>query len=91
MSKVYTALETKGVIDNTYLIFTSDNGGCPNGGGRNTPLRGIKGSLFEGGSKVDAFMYSGSFTSTLRGSTYLGITTTTTTNNLTNLSLPHVT
>ena len=71
--RVYAALDEKGVTDNTYVIFTSDNGGCPNGGGRNTPLRGIKGSLFEGGSKVDAFVYSGGLPSAVRGATYSGL------------------
>jgi arylsulfatase A-like enzyme len=36
----------------------SDNGGCPYGGGKNGPLRGTKGTVFEGGTKVDAFIYS---------------------------------
>jgi arylsulfatase A-like enzyme len=45
---LHTALTTAGVLNNTYIIFASDNGGCPTGGGRNAPLRGTKGSLFEG-------------------------------------------
>jgi arylsulfatase A-like enzyme len=73
VSKIHTALDSKGVLENSYIIFTSDNGGCPNGGGRNTPLRGVKGSLFEGGVKVDAFVYSDAFATSLRGSTYTGL------------------
>ena len=52
VENIYFALDGKGVLDNTYIIFASDNGGCPASGGKNTPLRGAKGSLFEGGVKV---------------------------------------
>lgn len=37
---------------NTLVIFTSDNGGPVNNGADNTPLRGAKGSTFEGGMRV---------------------------------------
>jgi arylsulfatase A-like enzyme len=55
---IVDALERTGMMDNTYLIFASDNGGCFAAGGKNGPLRGTKGSLFEGATKVDAFVYS---------------------------------
>ncbi|MBQ9137114.1 MAG: sulfatase [Alistipes sp.] len=52
-------LETKGVADNTLIIFLSDNGGdCihPEKGGvkhtHNLPLRSGKGSVYEGGIRV---------------------------------------
>jgi arylsulfatase A-like enzyme len=45
---VYDAITSAGEIDNTYFIFASDNGGCAEAGGRNYPLRGQKGSIFEG-------------------------------------------
>lgn len=58
VSDIYESLEAKGMLDQTYIIFSSDNGGCYLSGGKNGPLRGSKGSLFEGGVKVDAFIYS---------------------------------
>lgn len=70
MENIYNALDDKGVLDNTYILFASDNGGCPTAGGRNYPLRGTKGSLFEGGTKVEAFIYSPLLSSKVQGSTY---------------------
>jgi len=49
MGRMLAALEKAGVADNTYFIFTSDNGGglTPNGA-----LTGGKANLFEGGLRV---------------------------------------
>ena len=52
VGRVKDALEEKGMLDNTYIIFASDNGGCYLGGGKNAPLRGNKATLLEGGTKV---------------------------------------
>lgn len=68
VGRIVQALEEKGVRDNTLLVFTSDNGGstvenndlkypddnCPNGRltGNNLPLRGQKGDVYEGGTRV---------------------------------------
>lgn len=38
------------------LVFMSDNGGAPWQGARNYPFRGIKGSPYEGGVRVPAFI-----------------------------------
>ena len=50
--QVYDALKESGMLDNTIIVFTTDNGGAPKGfdsnEGSNYPLRGIKTSLFEG-------------------------------------------
>jgi len=73
MGKVYDAVDKAGQLSNTYIIFTSDNGGCYNAGGRNGPLRGNKGTLYEGGTKVDAFVYSKKLSSKQAGSTYGGL------------------
>ena len=73
VESVYTALDEQGQLENTYVIFTSDNGGCYGGGGKNGEYRGAKGSLWEGGTKVDAFVYSPLLDSSLQGSQYQGL------------------
>ncbi len=46
-------LERQGLTDNTMVIFTSDNGSRANDeGGSNAPLRGTKGTTWEGGQRV---------------------------------------
>eukprot|EP01034_Spumella_vulgaris_P025603 gene25603-32076_t len=73
VNSVYDALVEADQIDNTYMIFISDNGGCVNIGGRNGPLRGGKGTLFEGGTKVDGFIFSPLLFSERLGRTYSGL------------------
>lgn len=48
VKEIYQALEETKQLQNTYIIFASDNGACLYGGGKNAPLRGSKGTLFEG-------------------------------------------
>jgi len=49
---VYRALKKRGMLDNSIIIFTSDNGGPANGlnmnWATNYPLRGAKTTVFEG-------------------------------------------
>lgn len=68
VGKIVRALESAELLENTIVIFTSDNGGstaenndlrypdddCPNGAlpGQNLPLRGKKGDVYEGGIRV---------------------------------------
>lgn len=57
-ANLYRALETSGQLDNTLIVFTSDNGPeaevPPHG---RTPFRGAKGSTWEGGVRVPTFVY----------------------------------
>ncbi|HZN34453.1 MAG TPA: sulfatase-like hydrolase/transferase [Pirellulaceae bacterium] len=68
VGRIVAELERQGRRENTLLVFTSDNGGstaenndlsypddhCPSGKlpGNNTPWRGKKGDLYEGGTRV---------------------------------------
>ena len=55
VSTVLAALEKKGVVDDTLVVFTSDNGGLSTAEGSptsNLPLRAGKGYLYEGGIRV---------------------------------------
>jgi arylsulfatase A-like enzyme len=52
IGKVLAALQEGGLESDTLVVFTSDNGGPLEVGARNGPLRGGKGSMYEGGLKV---------------------------------------
>ncbi|MBB6429170.1 arylsulfatase A-like enzyme [Algisphaera agarilytica] len=54
VGRVLDALEKRGVDDNTLVIFFSDNGGAGSNASSNEPLRGGKGSQYEGGVRVPA-------------------------------------
>jgi len=45
------SLKKADMVDNTIIVFTSDNGAPYGNGGSNYPLRGTKGTLCEGGIK----------------------------------------
>lgn len=49
LGAIVDAVEKSGQLDNTFIIFTSDNGG---GLGPNGPLSGGKANLYEGGLRV---------------------------------------
>jgi arylsulfatase A-like enzyme len=53
ISKIEDALRKSGRLENTLIVFSSDNGGPPPGD--NTPLRDFKGSIYEGGTRAAAF------------------------------------
>ena len=62
VANVTRALERAGMLDDTLLVFTSDNGGNQAGvriGASNWPLRGAKGEIWEGGVRVPAFIWGG--------------------------------
>lgn len=56
---IVTALDAAGVLDNTFVFVTSDNGpqmdGWPDAG--YTPFRGAKGTTWEGGVRVPGIAY----------------------------------
>lgn len=58
VGKIIKTLEKQGIMDNTVIIFTSDNGGLSHKFGEhinitdNFPLRAGKGSAYEGGLRV---------------------------------------
>ncbi|XP_077512471.1 arylsulfatase B-like isoform X2 [Amblyomma americanum] len=62
IGSVFQALSEAGMLDNTVVVFSSDNGGAPWGlhasRSFNWPLRGVKGTLWEGGTRVAAFIWS---------------------------------
>ena len=52
---IATALKDAGIADRTLVLFFSDNGANRNG--HNGPLRGFKGSVWEGGHRVPAIAW----------------------------------
>lgn len=56
IGKIRDALIAKGIEENTLLIFFSDNGAEPNGGGTNKPLRGTKFEEWDGGVRTVAII-----------------------------------
>jgi len=58
IGKIVAAFDKRGMRDNTLILFSSDNGGADykGGGAENGPLRGHKGTFFEGGVRVPALM-----------------------------------
>ena len=58
IGEVVEALKESDLYNNTIIIFSSDNGGTPVFGGNNYPLKGSKFTLYEGGTRVPAFVHS---------------------------------
>lgn len=54
IGQIIDALEKAGLRENTLIVFSSDNGGPKPG--ENTPLRGFKGSIYEGGVRAAGFV-----------------------------------
>lgn len=56
MGVLFETLKQCGLDENTLVIFTSDNGAQERFGGTNRPLRGEKGTTYEGGFRVPCIM-----------------------------------
>jgi arylsulfatase A-like enzyme len=52
VGRIVENLRNTGELDNTLIVFLSDNGGSPANDSVNTPLKGFKGNKFEGGIRV---------------------------------------
>jgi len=57
IGRVVAALEAAGLRENTLIVFSSDNGGLQPGKlADNTPLRSGKGTIYEGGIRLNALV-----------------------------------
>ena len=55
VAQIVASLKKTGMLENTLIIFSSDNGGPPPG--NNAPLREYKGTIYEGGTRAAAFAH----------------------------------
>jgi len=56
IGQILSALDLLGIADNTIIVFLSDDGASEHGGGRNTPLAGVRGSNQEGSIRGPALI-----------------------------------
>lgn len=73
VADVLSALESKDMLDETLILFSSDNGGVNYFGSSNGGLRGQKGDVFEGGVRAPAFINHAKMKKKTKGSTYDGL------------------
>lgn len=57
IGEVVEQLVKSGLMNDTLIVFTADNGGMPKDGGNNYPLRGAKTTIFEGGTRAFSFIF----------------------------------
>lgn len=56
VGQIVRSLKAKGLYDNTIIVFVSDNGGALQDDANNGDLRDGKGSMYEGGLRIPAFI-----------------------------------
>ncbi|WP_276167465.1 sulfatase family protein [Zobellia alginiliquefaciens] len=57
IGNIVKTLKETGQLDNTLIVFLSDNGGNFDHGANNYPLKGTKGDTYEGGYRVPMFFH----------------------------------
>jgi len=55
--RILDTLQELGIAENTLVVFTSDNGALCRDGGSNAPLRGSKGTTWEGGLREPCLVW----------------------------------
>ncbi|KAK7105714.1 arylsulfatase I-like [Littorina saxatilis] len=74
IDKVITAFTEAEYFDDLLVIFHSSSGGPFNAGSRNYPYRGKKASVYEGGTRVPAFLYGKMLSgATETGTSFVGL------------------
>lgn len=58
LGSLMEALEAASMLENTVIVFSSDNGASLHSLGGNWPLRGIKSTVWEGAVRVPGFIWS---------------------------------
>lgn len=56
IGRILQAIEDEGIKENTLVLFFSDNGAAPHGGGSSGPLRGTKFTEWDGGVRSPAII-----------------------------------
>ncbi len=52
VTDIVASLKKNNLYNDTIIVFTTDNGGAISHGASNWPLRGTKGTMFEGGTRA---------------------------------------
>jgi arylsulfatase A-like enzyme len=73
VGNVTAALKARGMWDNTLLVWLTDNGSPIQVAGSNAPLRGVKGSNWEGGVRTPAVVSGGLLPPAQRGARSAGV------------------
>jgi len=58
VGSIVETIKRYGMFDNTIIAYSHDNGGVPYAGALNYPLKGSKGTAYEGGVKSPGFVHA---------------------------------